>query len=128
MGYCITVLLLRVNPFNQPNVSEAKAHTSTILSSYIGNKVHNPKPAFEDSDYVIYSSQNISSILEFLKLKVSYFAILAYLDKDGDSEISKIRELIAFRVKQPQPLAGVLDICIQLGKFIKVGNKMVHLL
>ncbi len=91
--------LLRVNPFNQPNVSEAKAHTSTILSSYIGNKVHNPKPAFEDSDYVIYSSQNISSILEFLKLKVSYFAILAYLDKDGDSEISKIRELIAFRSK-----------------------------
>ena len=91
--------LLKVNPFNQPNVAEAKDRTSTILSSLLNNGIDTPTPTYEDSDYLIFSSQKISNLSEFLKLKVSYFAILAYLDRGSDSELLKIRELVAARSK-----------------------------
>ena len=91
--------LLKVNPFNQPNVAEAKDRTSTILSSLTNNGVNTPTPTYEDSDYLIFSSQKISNLSEFLKLKVSYFAILAYLDRGSDSELLKIRELVAAKSK-----------------------------
>ena len=91
--------LLKVNPFNQPNVAEAKERTSTILSSLTNNGVNTPTPTYEDSDYLIFSSQKISNLSEFLKLKVSYFAILAYLDRGSDSELLKIRELVAAKSK-----------------------------
>ena len=42
--------LLKVNPFNQPNVAEAKDRTSTILSSLTNNGVNTPTPTYEDSD------------------------------------------------------------------------------
>jgi glucose-6-phosphate isomerase len=91
--------LLKVNPFNQPNVAEAKDRTSTILSSLLNNGIDTPTPTYEDSDYLIFSSQKISNLSEFLKLKVSYFAILAYLDRGSDSELLKIRELVAAKSK-----------------------------
>jgi glucose-6-phosphate isomerase len=91
--------LLKVNPFNQPNVAEAKDRTSTILSSLTNNGVNTPTPTYEDSDYLIFSSQKISNLSEFLKLKVSYFAILAYLDRGSDGELLKIRELVAAKSK-----------------------------
>ena len=91
--------LLKVNPFNQPNVAEAKDRTSTILSSLTNNGVNTPTPTYEDSDYLIFSSQKISNLSEFLKLKFSYFAILAYLDRGSDSELLKIRELVAAKSK-----------------------------
>lgn len=87
--------LLKVNPFNQPNVAEAKDRTSTILSSLLNNGIDTPTPTYEDNDYLIFSSQKISNLSEFLKSKVSYFAILAYLDRGSDSELLKIRELVA---------------------------------
>jgi len=91
--------LLKVNPFNQPNVAEAKDRTSTILSSLLNNGIDTPTPTYEDSDYLIFSSQKISNLSEFLKSKVSYFAILAYLDRGSDSELLKIRELVAAKSK-----------------------------
>ena len=91
--------LLKVNPFNQPNVAEAKERTSTILSSLTNNGVNTPTPTYEDSDYLIFSSQKISNLSEFLKLKFSYFAILAYLDRGSNSELLKIRELVDAKSK-----------------------------
>jgi len=91
--------LLKVNPFNQPNVAEVKDRTSTILSSLLNNGIDTPTPTYEDNDYLIFSSQKISSLSEFLKSKVSYFAILAYLDRGSDSELLKIRELVAAKSK-----------------------------
>ena len=91
--------LLKVNPFNQPNVAEAKDRTSTILSSLTNNGVNTPTPTYEDSDYLIFSSQKISNLSEFLKSKVSYFAILAYLDRGSNSELLKIRELVDAKSK-----------------------------
>ena len=91
--------LLKVNPFNQPNVAEAKDRTSIILSSLTNIGVNTPTPTYEDSDYLIFSSQKISNLSEFLKLKVSYFAILAYLDRGSDGELLKIRELVAAKSK-----------------------------
>ena len=91
--------LLKVNPFNQPNVAEAKDRTSTILSSLLNNGIDTPTPTYEDSDYLIFSSQKISNLSEFLKSKVSYFAILAYLDRGSNSELLKIRELVDAKSK-----------------------------
>ncbi len=91
--------LLKVNPFNQPNVAEAKDRTSTILSSLLNNGIDTTTSTYEDIDYLIFSSQKISNLSEFLKSKVSYFAILAYLDRGSDSELLKIRELVAAKSK-----------------------------
>ena len=91
--------LLKVNPFNQPNVAEAKDRTSTILSSLLNNGIDTPTPTYEDNDCLIFSSQEISNLTEFLKSKVSYFAILAYLDRGSNSELLKIRELVDAKSK-----------------------------
>lgn len=91
--------LLKVNPFNQPNVAEGKDRTSKILTSLTNNEVDAPTPAYENSEYLIYSSQKITNVSEFLKSEVSYFAILAYLDRGCENELLKIRELVVAKSK-----------------------------
>jgi len=115
--------LLKVNPFNQPNVVEAKERTSAILSALKSKGFNNPIPAYEDSDYVIYSPQKISSISDFLKSNVTYFAVLAYLDRGGSDEISIIRTLIADKSKTSTTFGWGPRYLHSTGQFHKGGQQ-----
>ena len=115
--------LLKVNPFNQPNVVEAKDRTSAILSALKSKGFNTPVPAYEDSDYLIYSIQKISSISEFLKSNATYFAVLAYLDRGGNDEISKIRKLIADKSKTSTTFGWGPRYLHSTGQFHKGGQQ-----
>ena len=115
--------LLKVDPFNQPNVTEAKDRTSAILLSSKSKGFNTPTPTYEDSDYLIYSNQKISNIPDFLKCNVTYFAILAYLARGSDDEIFKTRKLIASKSKTATTFGWGPRYLHSTGQFHKGGQQ-----
>jgi glucose-6-phosphate isomerase len=115
--------LLKVDPFNQPNVTEAKDRTSAILLSLKSKGFDTPTPTYEDSDYLIYSNQQIKNIPDFLKSNVTYFAVLAYLARGSDDEIYKIRKLIAAKSKTATTFGWGPRYLHSTGQFHKGGQQ-----
>lgn len=115
--------LLKVDPFNQPNVTEAKDRTSAILLSLKSKGFDTPTPAYEDSDYLIYSNQQINNIQDFLKSHVTYFAVLVYLARGSDDEIYKIRKLIAAKSKTATTFGWGPRYLHSTGQFHKGGQQ-----
>ena len=115
--------LLKVDPFNQPNVTEAKDRTSAILLSLKSKGFDTPTPTYEDSDYLIYSNQQINNIPDFLKSNVTYFAVLAYLARGSDDEIYKIRKLIAAESKTATTFGWGPRYLHSTGQFHKGGQQ-----
>ena len=115
--------LLKVDPFNQPNVTEAKDRTSAILLSLKSKGFDTPTPTYEDSDYLIYSNQKINNIPDFLKCNVTYFAILAYLARGSDDEIYKTRKLIAAKSKTATTFGWGPRYLHSTGQFHKGGQQ-----
>jgi glucose-6-phosphate isomerase len=115
--------LLKVDPFNQPNVTEAKDRTSAILLSLKSKGFDTPTPTYEDSDYLIYSNQQINNIPDFIKSNVTYFAVLAYLARGIDDEIYKIRKLIAAKSKTATTFGWGPRYLHSTGQFHKGGQQ-----
>ena len=115
--------LLKVDPFNQPNVTEAKDRTSAILLSLKSKGFDTPTPTYEDSNYLIYSNQQIKHIPDFLKSNVTYFAVLAYLARGIDDEIYKIRKLIAAKSKTATTFGWGPRYLHSTGQFHKGGQQ-----
>ena len=115
--------LLKVDPFNQPNVTEAKDRTSAILLSLKSKGFDTPTPTYEDSDYFIYSNQKINNIPDFLKCNVTYFAVLAYLARGSDDEIYKTRKLIAAKSKTATTFGWGPRYLHSTGQFHKGGQQ-----
>ena len=115
--------LIKVDPFNQPNVTEAKDRTSAILLSLKSKGFNTPTPTYEDSDYLIYSNQKINNIPDFLKCNVTYFAILAYLARGSDDEIYKTRKLIAAKSKTATTFGWGPRYLHSTGQFHKGGQQ-----
>ena len=98
----VTALLgfsLHVDPFNQPNVTEAKERTGALLSTWNDGKVPQFKPAFSNDLLSIYSSSTAESLegqlKDFLNIESHYIAIMAYLSRGIDESAPALRELIA---------------------------------
>lgn len=98
----VTALLCRaleVDPFNQPNVTEAKEGTGQLLAQWADGKVHQPIPVFEDENLQVYADESATSLAEalahFLQKPGYYIAIMAYLARGIDDEIVKSRALLA---------------------------------
>jgi len=98
----VTALLgysLKVDPFNQPNVTEAKERTGALLSTWNDGKVPHYKAAFEDDHLAVFSSSKSDSLAgqlkDFLSNDVHYFAIMAYLARGIDDQAPQLRELLA---------------------------------
>jgi glucose-6-phosphate isomerase len=98
----VTALLgfaLKVDPFNQPNVTEAKERTGALLSTWNDGKVPNAKAAFENDLLAIYSTSTAKTLSGQLKIFLAnsnyYFAIMAYLARGIDDQALVLRELIA---------------------------------
>ena len=98
----VTALLCRalgVDPFNQPNVTEAKERTSKLLSDWSKNGKPTSQPVFENKDLAIYGESASTELGEILRDLIGrsdkYLAIMAYLNREADVEILKLREAIA---------------------------------
>ena len=98
----VTALLsiaLEVDPFNQPNVTEAKERTNALLEKWANGDITSSSPSFENDDLQVFSTSQAQSLRgqfdDFLAPKSHYVAIMAYLARGIDDEITKSRALIA---------------------------------
>ena len=93
--------LLKVDPFNQPNVTEAKERTSQILMTMGSKEFAAPEPLLETPTYLLYSNQKISTLREFLETPASYIAVMAYLARGKDDQVMKIRSALSKKLDRP---------------------------
>jgi glucose-6-phosphate isomerase len=98
--------VLGINPFDQPNVTESKQNTAKILESGLPPE----SPAFTDGEVVGYLEAGpgrVSTVDEALRWLIGqigdtgYLAVMAYLDRFADSDVAKIRSLLADAAKRP---------------------------
>jgi glucose-6-phosphate isomerase len=124
----VTALLgfaLKVDPFNQPNVTEAKDATSQLLSQW---KVTKPSfvPDHLDGEVEIFGEgvnikDSLSQLIQLLPSD-GYIAVMAYLDRDGDSKISQIQKILSEKTKRPVTFGWGPRFLHSTGQFHKGGQ------
>lgn len=90
--------LLMVDPFNQPNVTEAKEKTGALLKRWQTNGADVFEPAFSTANVAVYADSSFDSLSHYLREALNnskgYIAIMAYLHRGIDDEIVSIREVL----------------------------------
>ena len=88
MATAVCGTLMKINPFDQPNVESSKAITKRFISEYGKNKKKNfPRPAYSEKGIDVYCDGSISNFKDgFIKIlhsenDISYVAIQAFLPK-----------------------------------------------
>jgi glucose-6-phosphate isomerase len=126
----VTALLSRalaIDPFNQPNVTEAKERTGALLSTWKDGKVQSPAPNFESEIVQFYGNIRGADLSEmvsdFLTQDNYYFAVMAYLARGLDNEILSIRSLIAERTDKPTTFGWGPRFLHSTGQFHKGGQQ-----
>jgi len=98
---------LRINPFDQPNVTESKENTTRILQAGLSPE----SPAVIDQAVEVYadpgllgSAIDLSDVLAALLDSVperGYLAVMAFLDRHTDSWAAGVRDALAARTDRP---------------------------
>ena len=98
----VTALLCRalgVDPFNQPNVTEAKERTSEFLNQWEKSGEPEIAPAFSSKNLQIFYTGELKNLSEALNVFIGhdagYFSFMAYLNRNDDYEISKLRSSLS---------------------------------
>lgn len=117
---------LQIDPFNQPNVTEAKEQTSALLNEWSG-----VLPTFTadciDSNIEIFGKG--SSAKEALAELISaipadgYIAIMAYLDRLDDAQLAQLREILATKSSRPVTFGWGPRFLHSTGQFHKGGQQ-----
>ena len=94
----LIAIKLRINPFDQPNVQDAKTRCVALLSDW-GNKVPKLSPVFESENLQVFSKYSSATlegqVRDLLESSPHYIATMAYLARGVDDAILPIRALIA---------------------------------
>ncbi|GIJ77481.1 glucose-6-phosphate isomerase [Micromonospora phaseoli] len=97
-------IVLGVNPFDQPNVTEAKEHTSAILAG----DASTPAPSSTEGAIEVYAPAgtpgDLAGALRHLLDGVhdeGYLAVTAYLDRNADAGVAQLRPLLAVATGRP---------------------------
>ncbi len=125
----ITALIgvaLEVDPFNQPNVTEAKEATSALLNEWGG--VLPPFTADRvDAEIEIFGAgENCADALRQLISRIpadGYIAIMAYLDRRDDANIMELRSLLAQKSGRPVTFGWGPRFLHSTGQFHKGGQQ-----
>ena len=116
--------LLGVDPFNQPNVTEAKEKTSALLSRWSKGR-EEISPVFESENIVIYSSLQEKSVEHYLGKALAnsrgYLAIMAYLHRGADNQIKDLAPLLESKSKFPTTFGWGPRFLHSTGQFHKGG-------
>jgi len=125
----VTALLgvaLKIDPFNQPNVTEAKEETAACLAEW-KNQLPELVPATVDADVEIFGDgQSLKDALATLIEDVKdggYIAIMAYLDREDDVKISELRSILAKKSGRPTSFGWGPRFLHSTGQFHKGGQK-----
>jgi glucose-6-phosphate isomerase len=97
--------LLGINPFDQPNVTESKENTKKILASGLPEQT----PLFTDGAVEVYADHvggatSLAGALSWLLDSAGptgYIAVMAYLDRFGDTAVAGLRPPLAAASGRP---------------------------
>jgi glucose-6-phosphate isomerase len=117
---------LSIDPFNQPNVTEAKEQTSALLNQWKG-VLPTFTPDLTDGSVEIFGTgMNTTDALTQLIAAVpqdGYIAIMAYLDRKDDVEIAELREILADKSGRPVTFGWGPRFLHSTGQFHKGGQQ-----
>jgi len=123
----LLALALEVDPFNQPNVTEAKERTNSILEKWANGGQISPTPSYEDSNLQIFSTSTSSSLSEqfddFFFNDSHYIAIMAYLARGIDDEVAKTRAKISTKTGRGTTFGWGPRFLHSTGQFHKGGQQ-----
>ena len=117
---------LAIDPFNQPNVTEAKEQTSALLNDWKG-----VLPAFSgDTEIgaleIFGQGGNATEALSQLISQIpadGYIAVMAYLDRKDDGAIAELREILASKSGRPVTFGWGPRFLHSTGQFHKGGQQ-----
>lgn len=90
--------IIGINPFDQPNVTESKNNTASILERGLPDE----EPSFTDGAITGYGvGSSVDDALRRLIDGAGYVAVMAYLDRFGDAAVAGIREILAKASARP---------------------------
>jgi glucose-6-phosphate isomerase len=117
---------LKLDPFNQPNVTEAKEQTSSALAEW-NNVVPALTPACTDKSVEIFGDgQSLKDALATFIEDVrdgGYIAIMAYLDRRDDVKVAELRAILAEKSARPTTFGWGPRFLHSTGQFHKGGQK-----
>ena len=125
----VTALLgaaLEIDPFNQPNVTEAKEATSAVLAEW-NNSLPEITAANREEEVEIFGDGN--SLVAALKNLIAntdadgYIAITAYLDRVGDSKLAQLRAILSEKSGRPVSFGWGPRFLHSTGQFHKGGQQ-----
>ena len=120
---------LEIDPFNQPNVTEAKEQTLALLNEWKSSGstvVPVLTPDSTDGSVEIFGAGN--SIATSLRAMIDathdggYIAIMAYLDRKDDSALEELRSLISLASGKPTTFGWGPRFMHSTGQFHKAGQ------
>jgi len=117
---------LAIDPFNQPNVTEAKEQTSALLNEWKG-----VLPTFtgDVNDGVVEifgAGKNATDALTQLIAQIpedGYIAVMAYLDRKDDVKVSELRAILADKSGRPVTFGWGPRFLHSTGQFHKGGQQ-----
>ena len=117
---------LAIDPFNQPNVTEAKEQTSALLNEWKG--VTPPfTPDLKDGAVEIFGAgKNATDALSHLISQIpedGYIAIMAYLDRKDDGAVAELRAILADKSGRPVTFGWGPRFLHSTGQFHKGGQQ-----
>ena len=116
---------MAIDPFNQPNVTEAKEATSSLLDKWDG-KLPTFTPDAQDGAVAIFGKgDDLKSALSFFIESIphnGYLAVMAYLDRRDDVKIMQIRALLADKSQRPVTFGWAPRFLHSTGQFHKGGQ------
>ncbi len=117
---------LAIDPFNQPNVTEAKEQTSALLNEWKG-VLPTFTPELTDGCVEIFGAgKNTTDALTQLIAQVpedGYIAIMAYLDRKDDAAVAELREILADKSGRPVTFGWGPRFLHSTGQFHKGGQQ-----
>jgi glucose-6-phosphate isomerase len=120
---------LEIDPFNQPNVTEAKEQTLALLNEWKGTDSTSVPDLTADSiDGSVEIFGNGESLTESLRTVIAavsedgYIAIMAYLDRDNDRELEELRSILSAKSQRPVTFGWGPRFMHSTGQFHKAGQ------
>ena len=123
--------LLDVNPFDQPNVAEAKDNTRRLLAEAGDGPLPAGEPAFTDGAIDVHGDADfiagaagLAGLLDAVLWSLpesGYLAIMAYLDRVGDADVQRLRTALAARTTHPVTFGWAPRALHSTGQYHKGG-------
>ena len=117
---------LEIDPFNQPNVTEAKEATSALLAEWNGVLPEFTADAIDGAVEIFGAGSDLTAALRNFINEIpqgGYVAVMAYLDRSGDRDLAKLREIIARKSNHPVTFGWGPRFLHSTGQFHKGGQQ-----